>query len=495
MRLTLHTFQKDVRRFWPAAVVLWLVLGGLANADRMRAYSQEIYGEGYLTLLTAMAWACLVGLVTLEEPLTGDRNFWTTRPHRWGSLLGSKLLFAALAIHLPSFLMEMVALATVGFPPAESVAPLLRQQALFFGVLTLPAMALASLVRNFTHFVLLILAFATAFLAADGALGAYARGAYSESVSHLTAQLIIAAAAIATLWIQYARRRLIYARAIMIAGAIAAVFLLNYQAYAGLMPSGGSPRISLSGPILSESRQSLVLPIEISGVPNRFRLLSLNAEALTPDGTRLRTPGWSGISFRPWEMPHLFVSPSAVVGGDHLTGRLGFYISGSSGRFRGARVRIRGQANFALYVPGRTITISVHGRHAVPGLGWCTTVPQLDTFSGQTIALKLVCESLLESPNALVTLHDGKSGWRGMEQRGSQVGTTRGLHGKWFSPIHLVSYYFHVLNPDRFRPYPGAASFMIPEAAVHTARFEITPESSTRHTVSDFDFGELNLPR
>jgi hypothetical protein len=290
MRLTLHTFQKDVRRFWPAAVVLWLVLGGLANADRMRAYSQEIYGEGYLTLLTAMAWACLVGLVTLEEPLTGDRNFWTTRPHRWGSLLGSKLLFAALAIHLPSFLMEMVALATVGFPPAESVAPLLRQQALFFGVLTLPAMALASLVRNFTHFVLLILAFATAFLAADGALGAYARGAYSESVSHLTAQLIIAAAAIATLWIQYARRRVIYARGAMITGALAAISLFNYQAYAGWTSGGVSPRISRNGaPVISEARQSLTVPIKISGAPGHSRPLRVDAEAVAPDGTVLQT--------------------------------------------------------------------------------------------------------------------------------------------------------------------------------------------------------------
>jgi hypothetical protein len=122
-------------------------------------------------------------------------------------------------------------------------------------------------------------------------------------------------------------------------------------------------------------------------------------------------------------------------------------------------------------------------------------VPQVDSFSGETIALRLVCESLLEWPNATVTLRGEKSGWQSVERMGLQPAMGRGLRGKWFSPVHLVSYYFHILNPDRDRSYPGAAGFMIPEAAVPTARFEITPESSTRHTVSDFDFGELNLPR
>ena len=58
MRMMLHTFRKDIRRLWPAALAVWVMLAALAGADHWRALSEEIAGEGYLTLLTTMAWAC-----------------------------------------------------------------------------------------------------------------------------------------------------------------------------------------------------------------------------------------------------------------------------------------------------------------------------------------------------------------------------------------------------------------------------------------------------
>ena len=110
MRLMLHTFKKDFRRLWPAALALWAMFAVLGAAEWWRALSDTVPGETNLTLLATLAWSCLAALAVLEEPLVGDRNFWTTRPHRWPSLLGAKLLFAALIIHLPSFLVEMSAL-------------------------------------------------------------------------------------------------------------------------------------------------------------------------------------------------------------------------------------------------------------------------------------------------------------------------------------------------------------------------------------------------
>ena len=109
-----------------------------------------------------VAWACLAALAVLEEPLVGDQNFWTTRPHRWTALLGAKLIFVVLAIHLPSFVADLFVLAARGFPPAVYLGDLLVKQILFFGVIILPSIALASLVRNFTHFVI------TAFTIAAG---------------------------------------------------------------------------------------------------------------------------------------------------------------------------------------------------------------------------------------------------------------------------------------------------------------------------------------
>jgi hypothetical protein len=184
-----------------------------------------------------------------------------------------------------------------------------------------------------------------------------------------------------------------------------------------------------------------------------------------------------------------------LAGDHHWMSALAFYFPGSSWqRLRGARVRIRGRASFELYETGWKTAFPAQGRHAVPGLGWCTTIPQVESFSGQRVGLRLVCESLLDRPNASVTLVDEASGWRSRARMGSQPEMVRGLRGKWFSPVHLVSYYLPTLNADRAHQF-GAANFVIPEAAVPTAHFEITPTSPARQVVSKFDFGELKIAR
>ena len=68
-------------------------LAALANSDGWRADWIPSSMEGWLNLLLPLVWACVAALAVQEEPLVGDRNFWTTRPYRWPSLLGAKLMF------------------------------------------------------------------------------------------------------------------------------------------------------------------------------------------------------------------------------------------------------------------------------------------------------------------------------------------------------------------------------------------------------------------
>jgi hypothetical protein len=510
MRLMLHTFKKDVRRLWPAALAVWVMFAGLASVERWRVLSYEVLGESYLTLLTTMAWACLVALAVLEEPLVGDRNFWTTRPHRWPALLGAKLLFAAFLIHLPSFLAGMFALAGRGFSPVACFGPLLWKQVLFFAAITLPFIALASLVRSFTHFIILVFAGATGVLMVAGVFGnILVLTTPHDEVRQAAVGLSITAAALAAIWIQYALRRVIPARVIVIAGAlVSALFfgLLSAQAeYA--MPGTGSqepPRISLRDATSDDAVrnrlgnwQAATIPIEIAPTVgrDRFHISAVQVEVEMPDGVTLH-------SFPQVINRYAFVrridayATTYFPSGDSPRGWLWLRVNNKPAweRAKNARVHIRGAATFEFYRPGRTTTIPAQGRHSVPDLGWCTTAPQEDQFSGKTSALRLVCESLQDRPAASVALRHDASGWKSQVDLGPP-GRRSGLHERWFSSLHFGEFFFQILTDERRTSYPGAAGFMLPEAYVPSATLEITPEIPTGHALARFDLGEVTLAK
>jgi hypothetical protein len=450
-----------------------------------------------------MAWACLVALAVLEEPLVGDRNFWTTRPHRWPSLLGAKLVFAVLAIHLPSFLAEMFVLVGSGFSPAACFGPLLWKQILLFGAVTLPSIALASLVRNFTHFVILVFAIATGVLMVNGIFGTglfRMLAGQRDDVRRAVVGMLIAAVALSAIWLQYARRRVIPARVIVVAGALAAASLfalLPVRAEYAVPGTGAQapPRISLrNAPIDAAvrgrfgARQSVALPIQIAPGEgeDRFHISSVVVQVETPGGAVLQ----SGLPFA--RAPAVDAS--------------GFFASNDSSqdwlwlrfdraaweRVKNTRVHIRGALAFEFYRPGQTTIIPAQGRHSVPDLGWCTPVPQEDQFSGTTTGLKLVCESLTDRPAASVALRHEVSGWERRVDLDRWVRYPLGLHENWFSPLHLGEFYFHLLtNADQ--TYPGGTQWMMPIAYLPSARLEITPEIPTGHALASFDFGEVTL--
>jgi hypothetical protein len=165
-----------------------------------------------------LAWAFLIGLVMEQEPLVGDREFWITRPYRRLALLAAKALFVFVFIQVPYFLVSSYILAARGFPPALHLPELFWNQLLLAGALTLPAMALASLVRNFTHFVLEVVAVAAAAILLSGSLAGYQPSNPAvDAVRRSLAVLVAGTAACILLWMQYGRRRVVVSRAVGIA--------------------------------------------------------------------------------------------------------------------------------------------------------------------------------------------------------------------------------------------------------------------------------------
>jgi hypothetical protein len=58
----------------------------VTTLDILRSDAVPRTCEGMLNLLLAAAWALLIGRLVLQDPLTGDQQFWVTRPYGKGRL-------------------------------------------------------------------------------------------------------------------------------------------------------------------------------------------------------------------------------------------------------------------------------------------------------------------------------------------------------------------------------------------------------------------------
>ncbi len=146
--------KKDVRRLWWQVAAMLAMCTTLGCLDAGRLAAQPGVVEGFLNVVLPLVWACLIAEAVHGEALVGDREFWMTRPYRWGRLLGAKALFVAAVVHLPSFLTDAGVLMAHGYNLMEVFPQLLLRQLLLAGGLTLPAMALGGLVSDLTKFVI-----------------------------------------------------------------------------------------------------------------------------------------------------------------------------------------------------------------------------------------------------------------------------------------------------------------------------------------------------
>ena len=499
MRLMLHTFAKDARHLWPAVGVSWLMLGVLAHSDRWRADWMSSSMDGWLTLLLSMAWACVAALAVQEEPLVGDRNFWTTRPHRWPALLGAKLLFVLLAIHVPMFVADLYILTSRGFSPASYLSELLAKQLLFFGALTLPALALASVVSNFTHFVLAVFSIA----AGIGMLNGSFQGPtfyYSQDageVRHALIRVVLALAAIAIVLVQYAKRRALIARVLAVAAALTAGSVSAYMPprveYAMRGDSGQAPpRITLRTAAPNErllrsprglpSLADVVIPISVNPTERDglFHFRDLDLEIATSNGARMRN-----VRIRPGD-PTQKIPFSAFISGNWLLLR---FAPAEWDRVKNTPVEIVGSAAVQFYRFGETTTIPTTGWRDVPDVGRCTT----SLVEGRVYenVFKLLCESPRDLPATHVTLTHGPSGRESKASLRSGITFEPGPRQTWFSPLQRGQTYFRLT--DEISTQPGS-QWLFPTEYLPTAQLTITPEIVTGTAIAHFQFTLPRLP-
>ena len=140
MKQALHVFKKDIRYL---RLEICLILALAAGT----VWILNPWAE----LLLAIGAAYLIARLVHAEAIPGDNQFWVTRPYRWKSLLGAKILFILVFVNLPIFAARLLALIFEGFPLVSSLPGLLWSQLLIFIAASLPVPAKAAPTRSSRH--------------------------------------------------------------------------------------------------------------------------------------------------------------------------------------------------------------------------------------------------------------------------------------------------------------------------------------------------------
>jgi hypothetical protein len=311
MRQALHIFKKDVR-YLQREVCLLITLAAAFG------WAQAPWAEMLLTIAAAYVIARLIH----AEAIPGHNQFWITRPYRWKSLLGAKLLFIFLFINLPMLTAQWFMVASAGFPLATTLPGLVWSQVLMIVCVSLPIAALAAVTAGIAPFM-----FSAFILVAAGFIGSSAmmlplemmhpiRGPLTlfvpttlpGGVEWIRKSLAVAALAFIAspvLYVQYKNRRTPFSRTFGLVGvavaAVAYIYMpwtaaLGIQSRLSMHPFDGSslqivldPSKKGAFPLPGRNKTTqaeVLLPIAISGIPDG---IEVQADALAvalqgPDG-------------------------------------------------------------------------------------------------------------------------------------------------------------------------------------------------------------------
>jgi len=503
MRLVLHILKKDLRRFWPAALATSFLVAVLARFDRWRADWNPSPTEGWLNLIVPAAWACLIALAVLEEPLVESRHVWMTRPYRWSSLLAAKLAFGLLTVHVPLLLAGLYVLSQRGFSPELYAADLLSKQAGLFFLITLPATGLATLVRNFTQFVIALFAIGAALILFNRGLASFPSFVPQPSgIRDALGFCLFVAAALAAVLVQYAGRRTMAARAagITLAGTAAAIsaFLPVRAEYTfQAPPPSAAPRLvqrsaERDAALFYAHRwprpRTVLLPIAVEILPSNalLQVPFFEVEIMGANGARIRST--RPVRGQPLYKMDLMAYPMSESRDTPPPWLVLSFSNAAWDRISGGPVRIIGSAGFQLYRRGATTVLTSDGSVDTPDAGRCTALTVDDRYSESL--LKVLCESPGELPRASIVLRHQPSGRFWPQTLNSAFTYTSGPNSTWLSPLRRAQTFFRLSDVPQTTP---GAQWLVPPDLISESRIEITPEFPAGLALSHFEFNAVDL--
>jgi hypothetical protein len=307
MLQSVHIFRKDARHLWPEILVTLILFAAFAWSAPSH-WTGSVYA-GILGLLSALlhvllplAWLVLISRAVHDETLVGDRQFWTSRPYHWASLLGAKILFVLAFIYLPFLLVQAYLVKHAGLYPTTVVPALLHNLLLLTVAFILPILTLAAVTSTFTRLLVTLLGAIVYLVILGAVLGWLSWGRMAPP--HLSAAMAILFLALlgSVLVYQYAVRRTDHARialaAIPLIIFIAMILLptnllihANYRPLdtsAGLrltpIPDGLRPHPDSAIPLQTFRNSVLLLiPMQVAGIDENS-LYRIDGYAATIDG-------------------------------------------------------------------------------------------------------------------------------------------------------------------------------------------------------------------
>jgi hypothetical protein len=234
MSQVLQIFRKDVRHLWIeivaslaiVAAYTWQVIAHWGEREPVQGFWGVV--EKALMVLVPVAWCLLVVRSIQGESLAGDRQFWVTRPYGWKMMLAAKLLFIAMFVHVPLFVVQVVMLDRSGFPAFHNVAGLLWAQLLVFISLDVPTAVVATITSSVVQVLIWavgVVLYAAGFAALDSVIPNSEMPTSTDSSSMWSAGVFVAFG-LAIILIQYAWRRTWLSR-LLICGAGVVLLLID----------------------------------------------------------------------------------------------------------------------------------------------------------------------------------------------------------------------------------------------------------------------------
>lgn len=303
----IHIFRKDLSHLWPETLVVLALVVAFAWSAPSR-WTDSPYASAapllsaFLKLLLPLSWIVVISRLIHDEPLVGDRQFWTSRPYHWASLLAAKLLFLAVFLYLPFLLMQVYLLLHAGLHPTTAIPALLHNLLLLTVGLVIPVAALAAVTASFARLLLSVLGAMLYLLVVGLFFGwlSFQRMPPPALKPLLLAIVMLLPAAV--LVFQYATRKTLVARTALAATPLVILLLLFLTPATALirhaypvappsssptlaaLPSQYSPRSPRTGDLVTFRNQvQLALPFTVTGADPESNYI-IQGASLTVDG-------------------------------------------------------------------------------------------------------------------------------------------------------------------------------------------------------------------